>query len=47
MSGKGVAKNHSEAMVWYKKAAMQGHPHSSYNLAVGHLQGLDVGLKPG
>ena len=24
----------------YRKAADQGHPHASYNLAVGHLKGL-------
>uniref|UniRef100_A0A6A7G815 ERAD-associated E3 ubiquitin-protein ligase component HRD3A-like n=1 Tax=Hirondellea gigas TaxID=1518452 RepID=A0A6A7G815_9CRUS len=47
LHGKGVERNHSMAMVWYKKAADQGHPHSSYNLAVGHLQGLDVGLRRG
>lgn len=47
LHGKGVERNHSEAMVWYKKAADQGHPHSAYNLAVGHLQGLNVGLLPG
>jgi TPR repeat protein len=27
-------------MEWFKKAADQGHPHSSYNLAIGHLKGL-------
>ncbi|KAA0186168.1 hypothetical protein HAZT_HAZT004006 [Hyalella azteca] len=47
LHGKGVEKNHTLAMEWYKKAALQGHPHASYNLAVGHLQGMDVGLKPG
>ena len=46
-AGKGVEKDHSEAMKWFKKAADQGHPHSSYNLAVGHLQGLHQDLQPG
>ena len=31
-----------------RKAADQGHPHSSYNVAVGHLQGIRTDLlKPG
>ena len=34
-------------MKWYKKAADQGHPESSYNLAVGHFTGLNTGLLPG
>lgn len=34
-------------MEWFKKAAEQGHPHSSYNLAVGHLNGLQTSLVPG
>ncbi|XP_068237534.1 uncharacterized protein [Palaemon carinicauda] len=45
--GKGVEKNHTAAMEWFKKAADQGHPHASYNLAVGHLQGYKIGLEPG
>jgi TPR repeat protein len=27
-------------MEWFKKAAEQGHPEASYNLALGHLKGL-------
>lgn len=38
--GVGVERNGNEAMHWFKKAADQGHPHSSYNLAIGHLKGL-------
>ena len=34
-------------MEWFKKAAEQGHPHSSYNLAVGHLNGLQTSVVPG
>ena len=31
-----------------RKAADQGHPHSAYNVAVGHLQGIRTDLlKPG
>lgn len=33
--------------MWYKKAADQGHPESSYNLAVGHFTGLKTDLQPG
>ncbi|XP_013389315.1 uncharacterized protein LOC106165232 [Lingula anatina] len=38
--GHGVEKHEGKAMEWFKKAADQGHPHASYNLAVGHLNGL-------
>ncbi len=27
-------------MEWFKKAADQGHPHASYNLAIGQLKGM-------
>lgn len=47
LPGKGVAKNQTAAMEWFKKASDQGHPHAAYNLAVGHLQGYHIGLKPG
>lgn len=45
MEGSGVEKNHTIAFQWFRKAADQGHPHSAYNLAVGHMQGFrtDVG----
>ena len=31
------------AMVWFRKASEQGHPHSAYNLAVGHFTGIKTG----
>ena len=34
-------------MKWFKKAAEQGHAHSAYNLAIGHLNGLETDLEPG
>lgn len=34
-------------MEWFRKAADQGHPHSSYNLAIGHLQGIRAQVGPG
>ena len=27
-------------MNWFKLAADQGHPHASYNLAIGHMKGM-------
>ncbi|XP_045612217.2 uncharacterized protein [Procambarus clarkii] len=47
LNGKGVEMNHTAAMEWFKKAADQGHPEASYNVAVGHLQGHHIGLQPG
>lgn len=47
LDGKGVERNHTAAFQWFRKAADQGHPHSSYNLAVGHLQGFRTDVKPG
>ena len=44
LHGVGVEKHHGKAMDWFKLAADQGHPHSSYNLAVGHLKGIVTGL---
>ena len=38
--GVGVDKHTGKAMEWFKKAAEQGHPHASYNLAVGQLRGM-------
>ncbi|XP_072340234.1 uncharacterized protein [Scyliorhinus torazame] len=40
LQGHGVVKNDETAMKWFRKAADQGHPHSSYNLAVGKLKEL-------
>uniref|UniRef100_K1PI67 Death ligand signal enhancer n=1 Tax=Magallana gigas TaxID=29159 RepID=K1PI67_MAGGI len=47
LHGKGVEKHIGKAMEHFKKAADQGHPHASYNLAIGHLKGYKSGLKPG
>ncbi|PAA67981.1 hypothetical protein BOX15_Mlig026715g2 [Macrostomum lignano] len=47
LHGKGVEQHHPEAMRWFHKAAEQGHPHASYNLAVGHLKGIQTELKRG
>ncbi|XP_037078233.1 secretory immunoglobulin A-binding protein EsiB-like [Pollicipes pollicipes] len=47
LHGRGVEKDHEQAMAWFRKAADDGHPHASYNLAVGHLQGLTDVLEPG
>ena len=35
------------AMEWFGHAAAQGHAHSSYNLAIGHLKGFKTKLDPG
>lgn len=35
------------AMKWFRKAADQGHPHASYNLAIGHLTGIRTDVYPG
>ena len=34
-------------MEWFHLAAQQGHPRSSYNLAIGHLSGLKTNLEVG
>ena len=34
-------------MKWFRKAADQGHPHASYNLAIGHLTGLKTDVAQG
>ena len=47
MHGHGVETNQTEALAWFKLAAKSGHPHSSYNLAVAHLNGLNAGLEDG
>ncbi|KAF8767699.1 hypothetical protein HNY73_020612 [Argiope bruennichi] len=46
-TGAGVKRNHTAAFQWFRKAADQGHPHSAYNLAVGHMQGYDTDVKKG
>ncbi|XP_033728011.1 secretory immunoglobulin A-binding protein EsiB-like [Pecten maximus] len=47
LKGKVMDKHQAKAMEWFRKAADQGHPHASYNLAVGHLKGYKTNLKPG
>ncbi len=34
-----------QAMEWFRMAAQQGHPKSSYNLAIGHLSGMKTHLE--
>jgi len=34
-------------MRWFRLASDQGHPHASYNLAIGHLQGIQTDVAPG
>jgi len=34
-------------MEWFRKASDQGHPHASYNLAIGHMQGIHEHLDRG
>uniref|UniRef100_UPI00398ED27E sel1-repeat-containing protein YbeT-like isoform X2 n=2 Tax=Pristiophorus japonicus TaxID=55135 RepID=UPI00398ED27E len=40
LHGLGVEKDEEVAMRWFRKAADQGHPHASYNLAVGKLKAM-------
>ncbi|GAB0188903.1 sel1-repeat-containing protein YbeQ-like [Grus japonensis] len=40
LQGAGVEKNEDMAMHWFRQAAGQGHPHSSFNLAVGALRNM-------
>ncbi|KFO74420.1 hypothetical protein N303_00979, partial [Cuculus canorus] len=47
LQGAGVEKNEDMAMHWFRQAAGQGHPHSSFNLAVGTLRNMTVILKEG
>ena len=42
-----VASFQQTAMDWFEQAAKKGHPHSAYNLAVGHLTGLKTHLDVG
>ena len=34
-------------MRWFRLASQRGHPDSSYNLAVGHLNGVNTDLEAG
>ncbi|KFW90400.1 hypothetical protein N336_06926, partial [Phalacrocorax carbo] len=47
LQGAGVEKNEDMAMHWFRQAAGQGHPRSSFNLAVGALRNMTVALKEG
>ncbi|XP_029876378.1 uncharacterized protein LOC115343928 [Aquila chrysaetos chrysaetos] len=47
LQGAGVEKNEDMAMHWFRQAAGQGHPHSSFNLAVGALRNMTVALEEG
>lgn len=38
-------QDQTQAFYWFRKAADQGHPHASYNLAAAHLQGFDVDVQ--
>ncbi|KAL1428897.1 hypothetical protein MTO96_016650 [Rhipicephalus appendiculatus] len=46
-TGNGVPKNSSMAFYWFRKSANQGHAHSAYNLAVGHMQGFPTDVQKG
>ena len=41
-NGRGVKQNIVEAVKYYEKAAMQGHPDAQYNLGVLYFQGIGV-----
>ncbi|XP_039920959.1 secretory immunoglobulin A-binding protein EsiB-like [Hirundo rustica] len=45
LQGAGVEKNEDMAMHWFRQAAGQGHPHSSFNLAVGTLRNMTVAFE--
>ena len=38
-TGQGRAKSLSQAIYWYRKAALQGNPNAEYNLAIYYSQG--------
>uniref|UniRef100_A0A8C2Y8E5 Uncharacterized protein n=1 Tax=Coturnix japonica TaxID=93934 RepID=A0A8C2Y8E5_COTJA len=45
LQGAGVEKNEELAMHWFRQAAGQGHPHSSFNLALGALSNMTAALE--
>ncbi|KFP88213.1 hypothetical protein N311_05426, partial [Apaloderma vittatum] len=47
LQGAGVEKNEDMAMHWFRQAAGQGHPHASFNLAVGAHRNMTVALEEG
>ncbi|XP_029462952.1 uncharacterized protein LOC115094249 [Rhinatrema bivittatum] len=38
LRGIGVQQDEERAMHWFRRASQQGHPHASYNMAVGKLR---------
>ncbi|RWS26936.1 hypothetical protein B4U80_01945 [Leptotrombidium deliense] len=40
-------KNETGAFHWFRRSADNGHPHSAYNLAAGHLSGYNTDVKKG
>ncbi|XP_066487674.1 sel1-repeat-containing protein YbeT-like [Tiliqua scincoides] len=47
LKGAGVGKNEDKAMEWFRQAAEKGHPHASFNLAVGKLKNMTAVLEEG
>ena len=47
LHGFGVVQNETEAMRWFRLSSQRGHPESAYNLAVGHLNGVQTDLEVG
>ncbi|KAK1151988.1 secretory immunoglobulin A-binding protein EsiB-like [Acipenser oxyrinchus oxyrinchus] len=47
LTGEGVEKDGQTAMEWFRLAADQGHPHSSYNLAVGMMRNISAARERG
>ena len=42
-----ISLSQVQAMKYFRLAADQGHPHAAYNLAIGHLQGIESDVMPG
>jgi len=40
--GQGVAKDDTQAVSWFRKAAEQGYPNAQYNLGVRYQEGKGV-----
>ncbi|XP_035179955.1 sel1-repeat-containing protein YbeT-like isoform X3 [Oxyura jamaicensis] len=47
LQGAGVEKSKDLAMHWFRQAAGQGHPHSSFNLVLGALRNMTAALEEG
>ncbi|XP_047922385.2 secretory immunoglobulin A-binding protein EsiB-like isoform X1 [Anser cygnoides] len=47
LQGAEVEKSEALAMRWFRQAAGQGHPHSSFNLALGALRNMTAALEEG